>query len=177
MSDDDFANLDSLIVESNDYKESQKLKARKEKLGAAEHFQRSGHRAEIKKIQKAEVKVDWKPVAAIAMFYEQVCSCCGSRHRHFQGYFQHQQHKWQQHSYKYVPASDHTMLEGLPHFTKIVEQLADVCASCIDTDNWRDENLYLTEHETPHIATWSAHKNYLKPAGTNENGWYPDAQQ
>jgi len=176
MSEGDFADLDALIEESDDYKKSQKLKAQKNKLGGA-GFQKLATKELAKKIQKAEVKVDWRPIAAIAMFYEQVCAKCGSRHRHFQGYFQHQQHKWQDWSFKYVPASDHTMLEGLPHFTKIVEQLADVCASCIDTDNWRDENLYLTEHETPHIATWAAHKNYSKPAGTNENGWYPDAQQ
>ena len=168
----DDSDLDSLLADSLDLKKSQELKKRKEKLGAAEHFQRSGHKAEIKRIQKAEVKIDWRPIAAIAMFYEQVCEHCGARHRHFEGYFQHQQHKWQQHSFKYVPASDHTMLDGLPHYTKIIEQRADVCSSCISSVEWPDENLYLTEHETPHIGTWAAHKNYQKPPGSNEHGWF-----
>lgn len=172
--DDDMSDLDSLLADSIDRKKSQELKKRKEKCGAAAVFQSKAAKAELKTIQKAEVKIDWKPIAAIAMFHEQVCLQCGSRHRHFQGFFQHQQHKWQQHSFKYVPIADHTMLERLPHYTKIVEQPCDVCDSCIDKSDWLDENLYLTEHETPHIGSWSAHKNLSKPAGSNTNGWYPN---
>ena len=169
---DDLGDLDSLLADSIDFKKSQELKKRKEKVGVRD-WQTKDKQAEAKKIQKAEVKVDWRPIAAIAMFYEQVCLKCGSRHRHFEGFFQHQQHKWQQHSFKYVPASDHTMTDGLPHYTKIVETSCDVCNDCIDKSNWIDENLYLTEHETPHIGSWSSHKSNTKQEGQNDNGWFP----
>lgn len=169
--EDDMGDLNSLLSDSIDYKKSQALKKAKFDKGV-KHFQTKATQETVKKIQKAEVKVDWKPIAAIAMFYEQVCLHCGTRHRHFQGYFQHQQHKWQQHSFKYVPASDHTMTDGLPHFTKVVESSSDVCAACINNAEWPDENLYLTEHETPHIATWTAHKVRANLPGSNNNGWF-----
>lgn len=171
MLDDDDNTLDSLLEESLDRKKSKKIAKDKEKLGS-QWVNDATKKALQKKIHKAEVKVDWKPIAAIAMFHEQVCMNCGTRHRHFQGFFQHQQHKWQQHSFKYVPASDHTMTDGLPHFTKIVAHISDICAKCIDTTDWLDENLYLTEHETPHIGSWTEHKQHKKLVDDNAGQGY-----
>lgn len=169
----DLSDLDSLLSESLEEIAAKKLEKQRDKVHRK--WTSNDERNELrKKIQKAEVQVDWQPIAACALISEQVCLNCGTRHRHFEGLFQYQRHKRMNSVFKYVPALDHTMTDNLPHFQRITQSESDLCASCCSSQGWLDESIYLTEEETPHVGNWNArqtaknrqkHSNEYQPAG------------
>ena len=112
-------------------------------------YERRRHNAELKDL--------WKPQAAVAMFSVQLCLSCGSRHTHFEGFFQQQRHASYRDTEKWVPATDSTMLKDLPKHKKITLHEADACIDCVGYSGYLDISPTLTE---PSHAAWSPRKNH-----------------
>lgn len=154
--------LESLLAESLQASKAGKLKKARNKLES--HWKNGKEAVELRRLtHKLEREVEWRPIAAIALFSEQVCSNCNTRHRHFEGLFQQQQHKRDGSFTRFVRAVDHTMTDNLPKFQKIFENPADMCCDCVTTQGWPSDLSYTNQSsEVPNHGSWSPKQNRAK---------------
>lgn len=166
---DDPLDLDSLLADSmvergikKQAKEPRGKKSTPKKPATNRplHWMTSKEQEDFKRqISNSSLRALWKPEAAVAMFSIQLCLVCGSRHTHFEGFFQQQRHQSHRDTERWVPATDHTMLLNLPKHKKVTIHEADSCMACVESLGYTDPSPTLTE---PSYAAWTPAKHYQK---------------
>lgn len=86
-------------------------------------------------IKRRETLREWEPVAVVAMFTTQVCSCCGSSHSQFTGVFQQQIQRnvgimEASQVNRWVRDANFPKADKLPKLQKVTEEAVDMCISC-----------------------------------------------
>lgn len=123
-----FDDLDALLAESIQEKEAKlKVKTARQMM-ASSGIEPEVRAANEKYVREWELRREWTPLADVAMFHRQVCSCCGQHQVHFGGIFQRQQHRssaiarWIQ--------SDSLANLNLPKEVKIEDAFVPMCCVC-----------------------------------------------
>lgn len=131
---DDFASLEDLLNESMDsIKEAADIKARRQLL--AKRGITKAERNENEEIVKSwELKREWTPKAAVALFDIQECSHCGSKHSFYVGLYQRQTHKRSQID-RWILSTD-TANAGLPKEIGTNTEHTPMCGQCIGEFGW-----------------------------------------
>ena len=83
----------------------------------------------MKLAQAAAERFEWRPIASLAMFEEQTCANCSTKHTMFRGFgilYQRKakfEERWQA-----APCLD----RGLPFQRRVIQSASAVCISCIE---------------------------------------------
>jgi hypothetical protein len=165
--------LDDLLVESVQQRDERKAakspaksitkKANKLGRGASSkdvQWMNATERAEFQK-QVSNMNIDgsWVTEAAVAMFAEQTCKCCGAAATHFEGFFLQQRATRNAYTERWIPSPDTVSLNGHPKAVKINHSEADSCLDCAANLGFNSPSQSLTE---PSYAAWSPLKNHQK---------------
>jgi hypothetical protein len=121
--------LDALLQESlQEVAAAQKAKAAKKALKTG--LANAEEAAMLQRfVANWEIGRLWLPRATVMMFDVQRCTTCGTKHSHFVGRFQRQEHRTST-AMRWVRASEAPMQAGLTEEVKENEHLTDLCASC-----------------------------------------------
>ncbi len=137
LEDDSSDDLDSLLADSvQRIQDTKKLTKGKDKLASS--WLSAAEKATLKiDVDKAASRRQWTTVAAVSIFREQHCLCCGSFHWHFQGLFLEQAYlSGLPGTYRWVRSPDTVSMEGLPRRRKIDKEDSDICFLCADKGGW-----------------------------------------
>lgn len=126
----DMGDLDALLAESMQEKQSRERIVKQKKLLASPPP--SMPKAELKaieaKVQEWETKREWTPEAAVAMFESQRCNFCNSLSTLFKGMVQRQSHR-QSRIDRWVRVEP-GLNNNLPKESKILEESVGMCSHC-----------------------------------------------
>lgn len=131
-----FEDLDALLAESIlERQEGKEVRKIRRKLADDKIAMPKQERDLIeKKVAEWDVKREWQPEAAVAMFTTQICGWCGSRHSLFTGFLQRQTSRVSKVD-RWVKV-DRNLLEGLPKETKHMTEHSDMCMSCVESHRY-----------------------------------------
>lgn len=131
-----FEDLDALLAESIlEKQQGAEVKKIRRKLADDKIAMPSQERKAIEaKVAEWDVKREWLPEAAVAMFTTQLCNWCGSRHSLFTGLLQRQRSRLS--SVDRWVKVDANLLSGLPKETKHMTEHSDMCMSCIESHRY-----------------------------------------
>jgi hypothetical protein len=127
--------LDALLVESIQSQQDKLELAKNRKKLQATWLSDAEKKTLKADTEKLASRVEWAPVAAVAIFHTQRCVSCGTRHTHFMGVFQQQKQKTGGISgtvsaERWVRAVDSTMIDNLPKVQKLTDEPVDMCECC-----------------------------------------------
>lgn len=129
---DDICDLDKLLNESMSAKaDAKKIQEARKRL-ASKGLILAERELLIAIVRGWERKREWTPSANVLMFDVQYCTACGGVHKHFQGFFQQQEHKTSKIS-RWIQAEIEV---ELPKALKETIVQVGICSACCTEKGW-----------------------------------------
>jgi len=129
--DDDFADLDAIIAESEARRTAKGGITQKRERLAHKGLTEEERRRLEDEVRAFELLFTWRVEANVALFHTQSCDCCNSTHRFFMGWFTHQQHRTDSHCRRLVAGRSG---EDLPDRIELHAQgMVPMCGNCAES--------------------------------------------
>jgi len=133
----EFDSLDALLNDSlKSIAQDKAVKEARKRL-AKGGFSNADREADTARVRQWELDRIWTPMASVAYFETQECSCCRNRQHHFKGYFQRQTHRTSKID-RWVQADLSTVVtsEKLPKEIKDDHVIVPTCIRCAVLAGW-----------------------------------------
>ena len=128
--------LEGLLSEAmQDVNEAKRMKEARQKMlrGGMSPAQKLQLEQDLIKYELIKM---WDVQAYSALFHTQLCQCCGSRNRHFLGYFQRQQHRSSMIDRWVIAGIEHLSAHKYPKEVKETLEVLPTCHTCAVVDGW-----------------------------------------
>jgi hypothetical protein len=141
QTDEDEFDFGSLVKEAMALRQdAQTLKDSRKALKEKKPMAGAAYTNMLQDIRRIELQQEWLPMAAVALFRVQHCTCCDNYTAVFEGIFQRQKHRSLRATDRWVSA---TVAEnrGLPKQVKTAEVDVPMCHFCLAEAGYPDDQL------------------------------------